>query len=30
VANPQAAAPSEIPIYRLVKPAALDTQPPMQ
>lgn len=29
LANPQAAAPSEIPIYRLVKPAALDTQPPM-
>ena len=30
LANPQEAAPSEIPIYRLLTPAALDTQPPMK
>src|SRR5688572_26340633 len=29
-ANPQEAAPSEIPIYRLLKPVPLDTQPPMK
>ena len=29
LANPQVAAPSEVPIYRLLKPAALDTVPPM-
>ena len=29
LANPQEAAPSEVPIYRLLKPAALDTQPAM-
>jgi hypothetical protein len=30
LANPQEAAPSEVPIYRLVKPAALDTVPPLK
>ena len=29
VANPQEAAPSELPIYRVVRPAALETAPPM-
>jgi hypothetical protein len=29
LANPQEAAPSEVPIYRLMRPVALDTQPAM-
>ena len=30
LANPQEAAPSEVPIYRLMRPVALDTQPAMK